>query len=142
MIEALLRAQESGMKVSATVVLGLGGHTYANEHIDGTIELLNSAPVTFLSTLQLYLDPSIIDEFQRKFGEPFQMPNDQMILKEQERLIAGLNPPQPIIFRSNHASNALALAGNLPKGRDRLLLQLREAMNGQRPLRPPHIRGL
>ncbi len=142
MTEALLRAQESGMKVSATVVLGLGGHTYGNEHIDGTIELLNKAPVTYLSTLQLYIDPSSMNEFQRKFSEPFKMPDDQMILKEQERLIAGLNPPQPIIFRSNHASNALALAGNLPKDRDRLLLQLREAMNGQRPLRPPHIRGL
>jgi hypothetical protein len=98
--------------------------------------------VTYLSTLQLYLDPSITEEFQRKFGEPFEMPDDLAILKEQERLISGLNPPQPIIFRSNHASNALALAGNLPKGRDRLLLQLREAMDGQRPLRPSYMRGL
>jgi hypothetical protein len=37
------------------------------------------------------------------------------ILKEQERFISGLNPPQPVFFRSNHASNALALAWNLPR---------------------------
>jgi hypothetical protein len=30
--------------------------------------------------------------------------------QEQARFIDGLNPPQPVIFRSNHASNALALA--------------------------------
>jgi len=51
------------------------------------------------------------------------MPDDLAILQEQERLISGLKPPQPIIFRSNHASNALALAGNLPKDKEKLLLQ-------------------
>lgn len=142
MAAALHRAQESGIKISATVVLGLGGYSHSEEHIDGTIALLNQAPVTYLSTLQLYLDPSIMEEFQHKFGEQFEMPDDQMILQEQERLISGLNPPQPIIFRSNHASNALALAGNLPRDRDRLLLQLREAMEGARPLRPSYMRGL
>ncbi|MBI5890825.1 MAG: radical SAM protein [Nitrosomonadales bacterium] len=142
MAEVLHKAHASGMKVSATVILGLGGTQHSDEHIVGTIALLNSAPVTYLSTLQLYLDDSIVEEFQRKFGEPFEMPDDQAILKEQERLISGLNPPQPMIFRSNHASNALALAGNLPRDTEKLLLQLREAMEGHRPLRPYFMRGL
>ncbi len=142
MAEVLHKAHASGMKVSATVILGLGGSQHGNEHIDGTIALLNSAPVTYLSTLQLYLDESIVGEFQRKYGDPFEMPDDLAILKEQERLISGLNPPQPVIFRSNHASNALALAGNLPRDKERLLLQLREAMAGHRPLRPFYMRGL
>ena len=70
------------------------------------------------------------------------MPDDLAILKEQEGLISGLNPPQPVIFRSNHASNALALAEILPRDKEKLLLQLREAMTGQRPLRPIYMRGL
>ncbi len=142
MNEALHKAQASGMKVSATVILGLGGSKHRDEHIDGTIALLNSAPVTYLSTLQLYLDESIAEEFRRKYGEPFEMPDDLAILQEQERLISGLNPPQPVIFRSNHASNALALAGNLPRDKEKLLLQLREAMAGHRSLRPHYLRGL
>jgi coproporphyrinogen III oxidase-like Fe-S oxidoreductase len=142
MIEVLSKAHASGMKVSATVILGLGGSTQSEEHIDGTIALLNSAPVTYLSTLQLYLDDSVAAEFYKKFGEPFKALDDHAILREQERLISGLNPPQPIVFRSNHASNALALAGNLPKDREKLLLQLREAMEGVRPLRPQFMRGL
>ena len=142
MAEVLHKAHASGMKVSATVILGLGGTQHSNEHIAGTIALLNSAPVTYLSTLQLYLDESIAEEFHRKYGEPFEMPDDLAILKEQERLINGLNPPQPVIFRSNHASNALALAGNLPRDKEKLLLQLREAMAGHRPLRPHYMRGL
>ncbi|MGC2166682.1 MAG: radical SAM protein [Gallionella sp.] len=142
MAEVLTKAQASGMKISATVILGLGGTQHGDEHIVGTIDLLNSAPVNYLSTLQLYLDESITEEFRRKFGEQFEMPDDLAILNEQERLISGLNPPQPIIFRSNHASNALALAGNLPRDKEKLLLQLREAMAGHRPLRPVFMRGL
>lgn len=142
MADVLLKAHDCGMKVSATVILGLGGRTHSEEHIAGTLELLNSAPVTYLSTLQLYLDDSIREEFYRKFGEPFEALDDLAILQEQERLISGLNPPQQVIFRSNHASNALALAGNLPKDRDKLLQQLHEAMQGERPLRPQYMRGL
>ncbi|MFA6014111.1 MAG: radical SAM protein [Gallionellaceae bacterium] len=142
MNEVLHKAHASGMKVSATVILGLGGTQHSDEHIDGTIALLNSAPVTYLSTLQLYLDESIEEEFQRKFSEPFEMSDDLAILQEQEKLIRGLNPPQPVIFRSNHASNALALAGNLPKDKEKLLRQLREAIAGHRPLRPYFMRGL
>ena len=142
MAEILTKAHASGMKVSATVILGLGGRTHSDEHIAGTIALLNSAPVTYLSTLQLYLDESIEEEFYKKFGEPFEMLDDMAILQEQERLIRGLNPPQTVIFRSNHASNALALAGNLPRDREKLLLQLGEAITGLRPLRPLFMRGL
>lgn len=142
MHEVLTKTHASGMKVSATVILGLGGSTRSEEHIDGTIALLNSAPVTYLSTLQLYLDDSVSAEFYKKFGEPFEAQDDLAILKEQERLISGLNPPQPLVFRSNHASNALALAGTLPKDKEKLLLNLREAIQGVRPLRPPFMRGL
>lgn len=140
--EAMTKADQSGLKVSGTVILGLGGTEHWQEHIDGTIELLNSAPITYLSTLQLYLEAEIRKEFETKFGEPFQMPDDLAILKEQQRLITGINPPKPVIFRSNHASNALALAGNLPKDRARLLEQINEALDGQRPLRPDYLRGL
>ncbi len=142
MVEVLNKAHECGLKVSATVILGLGGHTHSEEHIDGTIALLNKAPVTYLSTLQLYLDPGIEEEFYKKFDEPFVALDDFAILREQQRLISGLNPPQPILFRSNHASNALALAGNLPKDRGKLLNQLQQAMRGTLPLRPQFMRGL
>ncbi len=140
--EAMLKASQAGLKVSGTVILGLGGTRHWQAHIDGTIALLNESPLTHLSTLQLYLDARVREEFEHRFGEPFEMPDDRAILREQERLIADLNPPQRIIFRSNHASNALALAGNLPTDRDRLLRQIDEAVNGSRPLRPHHLRGL
>ena len=140
--EALHKAHAAGMKVSATVILGLGGTTHAQEHIDGTVELLNSAPLTQLSTLQLYLDSCIEADFRQRYGEPFDMPDDHALLREQQRLIAGIDPPRPLLFRSNHASNALALAGNLPRDRQRLLYDLEAALRGERGLRPHHLRSM
>ena len=142
MAEALHKARDAGLKVSATVILGLGGRQYAAEHIDGTAALLNAAPVNQLSTLQLYLDPAIRGEFERKFGGPFEPADDTDILREQERLLSGLQPPRPVVFRSNHASNALALEGALPRDRQRLLAEVREALAGERPLRPMAARGM
>ena len=136
------KAFDAGLKVSGTVILGLGGKKHWQEHIDGTIALINSAPITYLSTLQLNLEADIVEEFERKYGEPFEMPNDKDILLEQLRLLSGLNPPKPVIFRSNHASNALALAGNLPRDKDKLLAQLHAALDGETPLRPWYVRGM
>ena len=142
MVSVLDKAAEAQMKISATVILGLGGQQYWQQHIDGTIELLNRAPVSYLSTLQLYLEPNIEHEFYTSFGGTFKHQDDMMILKEQQRLLKGLHPPKPVIFRSNHASNALALVGTLPKDRDLLLQQIDEALTGHRVLRPEYLRGM
>ena len=97
--------------------------------------------MTYLSTLQLGLEPSIKKHFTKAF-EDFTPLEDQAILKEQHRLISALNPQTPIIFRSNHASNALPLKGTLPKDKDRLLVELDHALSvGQSALVPKAFRG-
>lgn len=141
MIQAIMRASDSGLKVSATVILGLGGRERWRQHIDGTITVVNAAPPTFLSTLQLFVEPEQAPEFLRRYGGEFTWQDDMGVLDELERLVAGLEPPHPVIFRSNHASNALPLKGNLPKDRDRLLAEIEAARNGTRLLRPWMVRG-
>ncbi|HOW77165.1 MAG TPA: radical SAM protein [Candidatus Competibacteraceae bacterium] len=141
MITGLTKAKQAGLKISATVILGLGGQTHWQEHIDATADLVNQVELDYLSTLQLILDPAIYQEFHRKFCEPFQEQDDHALLAEQVRLIERLNPPTPLTFRSNHASNALALAGELPRDRERLLAQLALAQAGQVRLRPEWLRG-
>ncbi len=145
MATGLLKAKEAGLKISATVVLGLGGRTHWREHIDATALLVNRVRLDYLSTLQLSLDPTVHDEFRQKFarrGSEYQPQDDGGILAEQARLIANLDPPTPLIFRSNHASNALPLKGILPQDRDRLLAQLGAAQSGEVALRPLWMRGL
>jgi radical SAM superfamily enzyme YgiQ (UPF0313 family) len=141
MVDGLMKAKDAGLKVSATVILGLGGQTRWREHIDATAELVNRVAPNYLSTLQLGLESGVREEFFKKFGEPFAFQDDAAILEEQEQLIAQLDPPRPVIFRSNHASNALPLAGTLPKDRDRLLTEIAAARAGEIPLRPDWARG-
>ncbi len=141
MIAGLTKAKQAGLRVSATVILGLGGQAYWREHIDATAELVNQVELDYLSTLQLMIDPSIHEEFHRKFREPFQEQDDRALLAEQVRLVERLNPPAPLVFRSNHASNALALAGTLPQDREALLAQLELALTGGLRLRPEWLRG-
>ena len=139
--DGVARAHAAGIKVSATVILGLGGADGWQDHIDGTIDCVNASPPRFLSTLQLGVEDVVADEFYRKQGSEFVWQDDRAMLLELERLIAGIDPPRPIIFRSNHASNALALAGNLPVDRERLLHQVRGAIDGECSLRPKWTRG-
>ena len=141
MIQGLSKASQAGLQISATVVLGLGGQTRWQEHIDATAQLVNRVKLNYLSTLQLGLHPTIHDEFHKKFREPFVPQNDVGILAEQSRLLERLDPPHPLIFRSNHASNALALAGTLPEDKPKLLAMLQLAMAGNMELRPSWLRG-
>lgn len=141
MVTGLTKAKQAGMQISATVILGLGGQSHWREHIDATADLVNQLELDYLSTLQLMLDPMIYDEFHRKFREPFQEQDDRALLAEQARLIERLDPPAPLVFRSNHASNALALAGELPRDRRALLAQLERALTGGVRLRPEWLRG-
>lgn len=142
---AIERAHQAGVVVSATVVLGLGGRRDWREHIEGTAAVINTSPPRYLSTLQLRLQRDERDEFVTAFerdGTPFEPQDDAGILAEQRLLLELLDPPRPVTFRSNHASNCLPLAGELPTDRDALLAVVRRAIAGAPVLRPEYLRGL
>jgi hypothetical protein len=84
----------------------------------------------------------VAQRFFARQGDGFAWQDDRAVLVELRRLIELLDPPSPVIFRSNHASNALALAGTLPKDKNRLLAQIDAALAGEARLRPRWIRGL
>lgn len=143
--KALAKARAANIKVSATVILGLGGKNLWREHIEGTAELINKCTPTFLSTLQLGLEESQEPRFMQRFerrGGAFEWQDDMATLMELKHLLTHLDPVRPVIFRSNHASNALALAGNLPKDKKRLLAEVSKALSGITALRPHYIRDL
>jgi Fe-S oxidoreductase len=141
MEQGLRRAAEGGLKVSATVINGLGGKAHWREHVEATADLVNRAPVAYLSTLQLGLEREAAPRFHERFGD-FEPQDDAGVLDELALLVERLDPPGPVIFRSNHASNALPLAGILPKDRAKVLARIGQARAGLRGLRPAWMRGL
>lgn len=145
MVQGLNKASAAGLAISATVILGIGGQQLWMEHIDETAKLVNKVQLDYLSTLQLTLEPVVYEEFLDKFqkkGDLFVPQNDAAILKEQVRLIKKTAPEKELVFRSNHASNALPLKGVLPGDRNRLLSELNEASMDSSILRPDWMRGL
>ncbi len=129
------------MKVSATIILGIGGLKYTNEHIQESASLVNQVSLTYLSTLQLGLEDNIKENFYKYFHD-FTPLNDQQILLEQKSFLELLTPNNKIIFRSNHASNALHLAGTLPKDAPRLIQEIDMALNmGSDALIPNFMRS-
>lgn len=144
-IDGIQKASNAGIKVSATVILGLGGRQYWKEHIEGTAELVNQLHLNYLSTLQLTLDDAIKDEYLQKFNRQncqFEPQSDKGMLKEQMLFVSLIKPLSPVIFRSNHASNALPLKGVLPKDRAKILKQLDGAYDDETQLIPSWLRGL
>lgn len=145
MIEGLNKATKANMKISATIILGLGGKNLSIQHIEDTAKLVSECEhINYLSTLQLGVSSTKEDDFFKRFedkNQEFIFCTDKDILEEQKRLISLINPKSQIIFRSNHASNALALKGTLPKDRDVLLETLDKAIEDDSMLRPKFLRG-
>ncbi|MDQ7042362.1 MAG: radical SAM protein [Sulfurimonas sp.] len=117
-----------GMKISATVILGLGGLKYTKEHIKGTAQIINSVRINYLSTLELWLEDDAKDNFFKHFND-FTPLDDTLVLEEQKRFLELLNPSNKIIFRSNHVSNSLHLSGTLPKDKEKLIQKISNALS-------------
>ena len=140
-INSLNKASKAKIKISATIILGLGGIQLSKRHILYSAHIVNSTRINYLSTLQLGLEDDIKDTFYKYFDN-FKHLNDFEILDEQKRLIEAINPSNKIIFRSNHASNAIHLSGNLPKDKNKLLKQIELSLEiGEDALIPKFFRG-
>jgi radical SAM superfamily enzyme YgiQ (UPF0313 family) len=140
MVEAVHKAAAAGIKSSVIVLLGLGGKKYSKEHVQGTVEALNRMQPRYLSFLSLMLIPGT--PLAREAGKgDFDELDPMDLLKESCAIIDGLELKKTI-FRSDHASNHLALEGVFPKDKTVLLNSLRSAISGKVPLRPEVFRGL
>ena len=65
----------------------------------------------------------------------FKLLDGPLALARENRLLIEHMDCEGTVFRSNHASNYLALAGTLNKDKDRLLAQLDAALEGKRRFR-------
>jgi hypothetical protein len=71
----------------------------------------------------------------------FELPSVEQMLQELRTIVAS-SEPRAAIFRTNHASNYLPLAGRLPRDRGRIVDVVDRALAGDIPLRPEWTRGL
>lgn len=142
-IDAGLKARQAGIDLSATVVLGLGGPDLSTRHAEATARVLNAIVPRYASALTLMVEPRK-PGYKQVFGDPnWRMLNPIESLAECRLLLAGIDA-DGIVFRSNHASNYLSLAGDLQKDKQRLLQTIDDALDDPdlRDIRPEHLRRL
>ena len=140
MIEAVNKAAKAKIKSSVIILLGLGGKKYSREHVEGTIAALNRMQPRYLSFLSLMVIPGTPLAQAVRCGK-FKELDPVELLKESYEIIKGLELKKTV-FRSNHASNYLALEGTFPKDKMALLNILESAIGGEIRLKPENLRGL
>jgi radical SAM superfamily enzyme YgiQ (UPF0313 family) len=142
MISCARKAVEAGVRLSTMVLLGAGGRELSHEHARDSARVVSAIAPTFISTLVMTPVPGTPLEAQADRGEVDRLEPIELAA-ELRAFLAALDVDKAI-FRSNHASNYLALAGTLPKDRPRLLETLDAvlATPGAAPFRPEWIRGL
>lgn len=139
-IAAADRAHAAGMKLSVIFLLGAGGTERSEEHARASAELATAMNPRFLSALTLTVVAGTPIARAEEKGL-FTLPDIPTTLREL-RTFVELATPEDAIFRTNHASNRLPIAGRLPRDRDALLAAIDGALSGSVPLRPEWLRGL
>jgi radical SAM superfamily enzyme YgiQ (UPF0313 family) len=121
MVEICCRVVEAGLNLSLMVVIGLGGRSRSRLHAEASAQMINEIGPSHTSLLNLLLahTPLADDPDYRDFGL-------SEYFSEVAAFVARIECRT--IFRANHASNPIALAGVLPKDRDRLLSQIQTAL--------------
>jgi radical SAM superfamily enzyme YgiQ (UPF0313 family) len=139
-VQAAKRAHDAGIKVSAIFLLGAGGTERTEEHAEGSAKLITEMDPEFVSVLTLTIIPGTPIAKMQAQGK-FALPSVTRMLEELRTMVSQAAPTNAI-FRTNHASNYLPLAGRLPQDRERIAGVLDKALAGDVPLRPEWSRGL
>ena len=140
MAELMEKPNEAGLKLSATVILGLAGPEHMQRVSENTAHLLDRVRPRFASALTLML-PLGESAYRRHWPSGWRMLKPAETLMELRYLVNAIQS-EKMIFRSNHASNYLAVEGTFQKGKPRMLAQIDSALNNLQMLRPEFLRGL
>ncbi|GGD03868.1 radical SAM protein [Halopseudomonas salina] len=139
--QALTKAGEAGILRSVMILNGLGGKSLSEQHARNSARLMNATQPEFVSTLVVSF-PQGMERYRDRFPD-FEPLDQQSLFLELQQFIQELDL-RDSVFRSDHASNALVLKGTLGADKERILEQVKNAI--ERPerarLRPEWMRGL
>lgn len=139
-VEAARRAHAAGLQTSVIALLGAGGTLRSDVHAEKTAELVTAMDPAYFAALTLTVTPGTPIARLAATGR-FQLPDVAGLLREL-RTIVDRARPTGALFRTNHASNYLPIAGRLPDDRERIVAAIDAALDGRIPLRPEWARGL
>jgi radical SAM superfamily enzyme YgiQ (UPF0313 family) len=142
MIRVAGKAHTAGVKLSTMILLGAGGRALSREHALASARVINAIQPRFVSTLVMtpVEGTPLWDDAQRGAVDEL----SPLELAQELRDFVGALELDGTVFRSNHASNYLALAGTLPRDKDRIVAALDAVLAHpeRAPFAPRWARGL
>lgn len=142
MVEAAKKVKASGILLSVTVILGLGGVAGSEKHALETARILTEMDPDYAGALTLTLIPET--ELYREWESGrFEMITPFDSLRELKTMVEH-STFSNCFFSSMHASNYFSIRGSMPKDKGKILRQLQALLSRRDPnmLRPEFMRGL
>lgn len=142
MIRVAGKARAAGVRLSVMVLLGAGGRALSAAHARESARVANAIQPRFLSTLVMtpVEGTPLFEEAAR--GEVDELAPLELT-QELRAFLAGLDL-DGTVFRSNHASNYLSVAGTLRKDQAGMIAALDQVLADPDPryFKPAFLRGL
>lgn len=139
MIEASRKAKEADILVSISIILGLGGIEGSDSHVTGTARVLSEMDPEYVGALTLSIVPGtpLYKEWQQGDFQPI---SPVQSLQELRGIIKNAEFSN-CFFSSMHASNYVAIRGNLPQEKKAMVAKLQQVIEGNTAsLRQPRLR--
>lgn len=128
-IRAGQMVRQAGMKLSVTAIAGLGSTELSEEHAVQTAKALSAMRPEYIGLLTLLFE--LPTPLMRDWQEGrFYLMNPIEIAAETLVLLENIDA-EGSIFRANHASNYVNLAGTLNRDRQAMCSRLRAALEGK-----------
>jgi len=142
MVEAAKKVKASGILLSVTVILGLGGVAGSEKHALETARILTEMDPDYAGALTLTLIPETEIYKEWESGR-FEMITPFDSLRELKTMVEH-STFSNCFFSSMHASNYFSIRGSMPKDKGKILRQLQALLSRRDPnmLRPEFMRGL
>ena len=140
MIKMGKRIKKAGIKLSVTVIIGIGGQERSKTHAKETGRVLSAMDPDFVGALSLMLTPGTELYDQHENGE-FELINPEKMLEELGLMLAATHLSGGL-FHANHASNYLPIRVKLPDEKEKTLELISQALKGNVELRPEFMRAL
>lgn len=139
-VDAANKARAAHIEQSVIFLLGAGGTERSQEHAAASAKLATAMNPEFLAALTLTVVPETPLARMEEKGK-FALPDQPTLLRELRTFVSEAQPDDAL-FRTNHASNYLPLAGRLPRDGATMAAAIDGALEGRVRLRPEWARGL
>lgn len=126
MVNAGIKAEAAGLRMSVMILLGLGGAALSKAHATNSAAALNRMQPRFLSTLRVVPVPGT-ELYDDSVAGLFTPLTEYEVVEELYNLLSALDL-NGTVFRANHSSNVVPVKARLPRDKEQALSTLRNLL--------------